>query len=43
MKNVIVIVVLLILVYVVASGNMPSLVELGHAIAKHIFPPVKQP
>lgn len=40
-KNILIIIVLLFLAWVVATDRMPSLVEIGHEIAKHILPPTK--
>jgi len=40
-KNILIIAVLLFLTWLVATGRMPSLMDIGHEIAKHILPPTK--
>ncbi|WP_265937044.1 hypothetical protein [Acinetobacter bouvetii] len=40
-KNILIIVGLLLLVWIVQADKMPSLVGIGHEIAKHILPPAK--
>lgn len=40
-KNILIIVGLLLLIWLVQTDRMPSLVEIGHEIAKYILPPAK--
>lgn len=40
-RNILIIIVILLLIWITNSGNIPSLVDLGHKIAENLFPPVK--